>query len=105
MTAPDGAERAISAQGSDPWAVLRGATRARVALGRAGDGLPTARELEFRAAPAVARDARRPGRRAHRTGRRPGSDVARRCRGRPGRAGGGQPGAGPVDLPAAPRPR
>ncbi|MCW2533557.1 MAG: Ethanolamine ammonia-lyase [Blastococcus sp.] len=50
----DPAEMAISA---DPWAVLRGATRARVALGRAGDGLPTARELEFRAAHAVARDA------------------------------------------------
>jgi ethanolamine ammonia-lyase small subunit len=43
--------------GPDPWAVLRGATRARVALGRAGDGLPTSRELEFRAAHAVARDA------------------------------------------------
>src|SRR4051794_34772283 len=57
MTAPYGAEMAISAQGSDPWAVLRSATRARVALGRAGDGLPTARELEFRAAHAVARDA------------------------------------------------
>ncbi|MGY1792889.1 ethanolamine ammonia-lyase subunit EutC [Geodermatophilus sp. SYSU D00525] len=41
----------------DPWAVLRSATRARVALGRAGDALPTHRELEFRAAHAAARDA------------------------------------------------
>ncbi|MBB3085355.1 ethanolamine ammonia-lyase subunit EutC [Geodermatophilus sabuli] len=41
----------------DPWAVLRRATRARVALGRAGDALPTSRELEFRVAHAAARDA------------------------------------------------
>ena len=49
---PDG-----SGVASDPWQVLRGATRARVALGRAGDGLPTARWLEFRAAHTAARDA------------------------------------------------
>lgn len=42
---------------SDPFEVLRTATRARVALGRAGDGLPTGRLLEFRAAHAAARDA------------------------------------------------
>lgn len=42
---------------SDAFDVLRSATRARVALGRAGDGLPTGRLLEFRAAHAAARDA------------------------------------------------
>ncbi len=42
---------------SDAFDVLRAATRARVALGRAGDGLPTARLMEFKAAHAAARDA------------------------------------------------
>lgn len=42
---------------SDHLDPLRAATRARVALGRAGDALPTARLLELRAAHAAARDA------------------------------------------------
>jgi ethanolamine ammonia-lyase small subunit len=52
----DALDRPLPAS-EDPWAVLRSATRARVALGRAGDALPTDRELEFRAAHAAARDA------------------------------------------------
>ncbi len=42
---------------TDPLDVLRSSTRARVALGRAGDALPTRRLLELRAAHAAARDA------------------------------------------------
>lgn len=41
----------------DPWQALRSATRARVALGRAGDSLGTTETLALRLAHAAARDA------------------------------------------------
>jgi len=43
--------------GLDPFARLRAMTSARVALGRAGEGLPTAAMLEFQRDHALARDA------------------------------------------------
>ena len=42
---------------TDPWEALRAATRARVGLGRTGDGLTTAENLRLAAAHAQARDA------------------------------------------------
>jgi ethanolamine ammonia-lyase small subunit len=41
----------------DAWSFLRGATAARIALGRTGDSLPTRRVLEFQMAHALAQDA------------------------------------------------
>ena len=42
---------------ADPWDTLRRHTRARIGLGRAGNALPTHRQLELTAAHARARDA------------------------------------------------
>ena len=56
--APDGVPDVVPASTArDPWHALARLTPARVALGRTGSGLPTARHLELQLAHARARDA------------------------------------------------
>ena len=47
----------VTGPAPDFWAELRRSTQSRIGLGRAGDGMPTGRVLEFRQAHAAARDA------------------------------------------------
>ena len=92
MTAPD----TVSPDGAriDPWQHVRALTPARVALGRTGVSLPTREVLALRS--------RMPARGTRCIAGWTSDALLAALRRRPGRL---EPGAGPRDLSAPPRPR